>query len=69
MNIEKNYTPLSGYLMLAVVLVLSVTGIYGWSATLNPLFFSDDWPRTIDDARVLFIESQRFSRPGFVWRL
>jgi regulator of protease activity HflC (stomatin/prohibitin superfamily) len=39
MNTEKNYTPLSGYLMSVVVLALVASGLCGWSLTLNPLFF------------------------------
>ena len=39
MNTEKNYTPLSGYLMAVVVFALLVVGLVGGLRMLNPLFF------------------------------
>jgi regulator of protease activity HflC (stomatin/prohibitin superfamily) len=44
MNQEKNYSPASGYLMLAIVLLLLAAGIWGIIALRNPVFI---WPIAI----------------------
>ena len=55
MKTEKDYTPVSGYLMFVVFLVLLGVGLLGGLRTFNPLFF-------------LIVALAIFLLPGFFFR-